>query len=89
MVISPLAEYLVFGVVREKSFNLEKTPTSFTTTLHTPFKGFESTQIRSSATRKPYRVVLNMQATYMSEIDFETHVNGYSLLDVSVQHQVY
>jgi hypothetical protein len=35
------------------TFNLEKTPTSFTTTLHTPFKGFESTQIRSSATRKP------------------------------------
>jgi hypothetical protein len=63
------------------TFNLEKTPTSFTTTLHTPFKGFESTQIRSSATRKPYRVVLNMQATYMSEIDFETHVNGYNLLD--------
>ena len=63
------------------TFNLEKTPASFTTTLHTPFNGFESTQIRSSATRKPYRVVLNMQATYMSEIDFETHVNGYNLLD--------
>ena len=63
------------------TFNLEKTPTSFTTTLHTPFKGFESTQIRTSATRTPYHVVLNMQATYMSEIDFETHINGYNLLD--------
>ncbi|CAG2211619.1 unnamed protein product [Mytilus edulis] len=55
---------------------MEKTPSSININLDTPIKGYERTQIKASASRKPYHAALNIQASYISEIDFDARLTN-------------
>ncbi|XP_063427202.1 apolipophorins-like [Mytilus trossulus] len=55
---------------------MEKTPSSININLDTPIKGYEKTQIKASASRKPYNAALNIQTSYLSDIEFDASLTG-------------
>ncbi|CAG2256769.1 unnamed protein product [Mytilus edulis] len=55
---------------------MEKTPSSININLDTPIKGYERTQIKASASRKPYHAALNIQTSYLFDIEFDARLTG-------------
>ncbi|CAC5383680.1 unnamed protein product [Mytilus coruscus] len=55
---------------------MEKTPSSFSINLDTPIRGYKRTQVKASASRKPYHAALNIQTSYLPEIDFDARLTG-------------
>ncbi|XP_052103584.1 uncharacterized protein LOC127737090 [Mytilus californianus] len=55
---------------------MEKTLSSFSINLETPIRGYKRTQVKASASRKPYHAALNIQTSYLPEIDFDARLTG-------------
>ncbi|XP_063427206.1 uncharacterized protein LOC134710744 [Mytilus trossulus] len=73
---------------KKLTLDIKITPLSLNINLQTPIRGYERTHIKSSIPRGHYHAALNIQTSYLSEIDFDARLAGNFEMDAKKRKEI-